>query len=45
MGALSKLWVMVKQVNSGSGSSSTVKMDTVPEKTALLIRQYDNAAI
>ena len=26
---LSKLWVMIEQVNSGSGSSSTVEMDTV----------------
>ena len=26
---LSKLWVMVEQVNSGSGSSSTLEMDTV----------------
>ena len=28
MGPLSKLRVMVEQVNSGSGSSSTVEMDT-----------------
>ena len=26
---LSKLWVMTEPVNSGSGSSSTVEMDTV----------------
>ena len=26
---LSKLWVMIEQVNSGSGSSSTVEMDAV----------------
>ena len=26
---LLKLWVMTEQVNSGSGSSSTVEMDTV----------------
>ena len=26
---LLKLWVMIEQVNSGSGSSSTVEMDTV----------------
>ena len=31
MGPLSKLWVMVEQVNSGSGSSSTVEMDIVLE--------------
>ena len=33
MGPLSKLWLMVEQVNSGSGSgsSSTVEMDTVLE--------------
>ena len=31
MGPLSKLWVMVEQVNSGSGSSSTVEMDTALE--------------
>ena len=29
MGTLSKLWVMPEQVNAGSGSSSTVEMDTV----------------
>ena len=28
MGPLSKLLVMIEQVNSGSGSSSTVEMDT-----------------
>ena len=28
---MSKLWVMVEQVNSDSGSSSTVEMDTVLE--------------
>ena len=28
MGPLSKLRVMIEQVNSGSGSSSTVEMDT-----------------
>ena len=47
MGPLSKLWVMVEQVNSGSasGSSSTVEMDTVfelLEKTVLLIGQCNN---
>ena len=26
---LSKLWAMIEQVNLGSGSSSTVEMDTV----------------
>ena len=31
MGPLSKLWVMIEQVNSGSGSSSTVEMDTALE--------------
>ena len=25
---LSKLWAMIEQVNSGSGSSSTVEIDT-----------------
>ena len=44
MGPLSKLWVMVEQVNSGSGSSSTQEMDTVLvlellEKAVLLIGQ------
>ena len=42
MGPLLKLWVMVEQVNSGSGSSSTVEMDTVLElleKTVLLTGQ------
>ena len=48
MGPLSKLWVMVEQVNSGSasGSSSTVEMDTVLElleKPVLLIGQCNNA--
>ena len=47
MGPLSKLWVMVEQVSSGSasGSSSTVEMDTVLElleKTVLLIGQCNN---
>ena len=45
MGPLSKLWVMTEQVNSGSGSSSTVKIDTVVElleKTVLLIGQCNN---
>ena len=45
MGPLSKLWVMVEQVNSASGSSSTVEMDTVLEllaKTVLLIGQCNN---
>ena len=45
MGLLSKLWVMVEQVNSGSGSSSTVEMDTVLElleKAVLLIGQCNN---
>ena len=45
MGPLSKLWVMVEQVNSGSGSSSTVEMDTVLkrlEKTKLFIGQCNN---
>ena len=47
MGPLSKLWVMVEQVNSGSasGSSSTVEMDTVLElleKPVLLIGQCNN---
>ena len=39
---MSKLWVIVEQVNSGSGSSSTVEMDTVLElleKALLLIGQ------
>ena len=41
---LSKLWVMVEQVNSGGGSSSTQEMDTILvlellEKTVLLIGQ------
>ena len=39
---MSKLWVIVKQVNSGSGSSSTAEMDTVLElleKPLLLIGQ------
>ena len=43
MEPLSKLWVMVEQVNSGSGSSSTVEMNTVLElleKTVLLIGQH-----
>ena len=43
MKPLSKLWVMVEQVNSGSGSSSTVEMNTVLElleKTVLLIGQH-----
>ena len=45
MGPLSKLWVMIEQVNSSSGSSSTVEMDTVLkilEKTVLLIGQCNN---
>ena len=45
MGPLSKLWVMTEQVNSDSGSSSTVKIDTVVElleKTVLLIGQCNN---
>ena len=45
MGPLSKLWVMIEQVNSGSGSSSTVEMDAVLElleKTVLLIGQCNN---
>ena len=47
MGPLSKLWVMVEQVNSGSasGSSSTVEMDTaleLLEKIVLLIGQCNN---
>ena len=48
MGPLSKLWVMVEQVNSGSGSSSTVEMDTVLkrlEKTKLFIGQCNNIII
>ena len=39
------MWVMVEQVNLGSGSSSTVEMDTVLdflEKTVLLIGQCNN---
>ena len=31
MGPLSKLWVMIEEVNSGSGSSTTVEMDTILE--------------
>ena len=47
LGLLSKLWLMIEQVNSGSasGSSSTVEMDTVLElleKTVLLIGQCNN---
>ena len=45
MGPLSKLWVIVEQVNSGSSCSSTVEMDTVLkllEKTVLLIVQCNN---
>ena len=45
MGPLSKLWVVIEQVNSVSGSSSTVEMDTVLkplEKTVLLIGQCNN---
>ena len=47
MGPLSKLWIMVEPVNSGSasGSSGTVEMDTVLEhleKTVLLIGQCNN---
>ena len=47
METLLKLWVMVKQANSGSasGSSGTVEMDTVLEileKTVLLIGQCNN---
>ena len=47
MGPLSKLWVMVEQVNSGSasGSPSTVEMDTVlelSEKTVLLIGECNH---
>ena len=44
MGPLPKLWVMVEQVNSGIGSSSTVEMHTVfeiLEKTMRLIGQCD----
>ena len=43
MEPLSKLWVMVEQLNSGSGSSSTVEMNTaleLLEKTVLLLRQH-----
>ena len=39
MGPLPKLWVMVEQVNSVGGSSSTIKMDTALEKAVLLIGQ------
>ena len=45
IGTLSKLWVKTEQVNSSSGSSSTVEMDTVLElleKTVLLIGQCNN---
>ena len=45
IGPLPKLWVMVEQVNSGNGSSSTVEMDTILElleKTVLLIGQCNN---
>ena len=45
MGPLSKLWVMVEQVDSGNGSSSTVEMYTVLElleKKVLLIGQCNN---
>ena len=45
MGPLSKLWVMVEQVNSGGGSSSTVEMDAafkLLDETVLLIGQYNN---
>ena len=45
MGPLSKMWVMVEQVNSGSGSSSTIEMDSVLElleNTVLLIGQCNN---
>ena len=45
VGPLSKLWVMTEQLNSGSGSSSTVEMDTaleLSEKTVLLTGQCNN---
>ena len=45
VGPLSKLWVMTEQLNSGSGSSSTVEMDTaleLSEKTVLLTEQCNN---
>ena len=45
MGPLSKLWVMVEQVDSGNGSFSTVEMYTVLElleKKVLLIGQCNN---
>ena len=45
MGPQPKLWVMVEQVNSGSGSSNTVEMYTVLElleKTVPLIGQCNN---
>ena len=48
MGPLSKLWVVVEQVNSVTCSSSTAKMDTVLkllEKTVLLIGQWNNTII
>ena len=41
-----KLWVLIEQVNSDIGSSSTVEMDTVLEpleKMVLLIGQCNNA--
>ena len=46
IGPLSKLWIMVEQVNSGSGSNSIVEMDTaleLLEKKVLLIGQCNNA--
>ena len=45
MGPLSKLLVMIEQVNAGSGSSSTVEMDTLLElleKRILSIGQCNN---
>ena len=45
MGPLSKLWVIIEQVNSVSGSSGTVEMDTVLEpleKTVFWTRQCNN---
>ena len=45
MGSLSKLWVIIEQVNSVSGSSGTVEMDTVLElleKTVFWIGQCNN---
>ena len=45
MRPLPKLWVLIEQVNSDIGSSSTVEMDTVLEpleKMVLLIGQCNN---